>query len=50
MGAIFEKGGSSKEEARIKQGSSKEDFSQNGRFCSLAAPRYGGTVDDQIKK
>jgi hypothetical protein len=32
MGVIFIKQGSSKEEARTKQGSSKDDFSKNLSF------------------
>jgi hypothetical protein len=41
MGVILEKGGSSKEEARIKQRSSKDDFGKKDCCIQLAAPRYG---------
>jgi hypothetical protein len=44
MGVIFKKQGSSKEEARIKQGSSKEDFSKNHDFVPLATPICEGAL------
>jgi hypothetical protein len=44
MGALCEKQGSSKEEARIKQGPGKEEFSKEHSFCPSATPRYGGLL------
>jgi len=42
MGVKTIKEGSSKEEARIKQGSNKEDFRENHRFAPLKTPISGG--------
>jgi len=44
MGVIFGKQGSSKEEARFKQGRSKEVFRENHDFVPLATPISGGTL------
>jgi len=42
LGVVFTKQGSSKGQARMQQGTSKEDFSQNPAFCRFMTPRYGG--------
>jgi hypothetical protein len=44
-GAIFKKEGSSKDQARTKQGSSKDDFSKKYYFVPLATPKYGGALN-----
>jgi hypothetical protein len=41
MGVVFKKQGESKEQARIKQTSSKDDFSQNHAFWLFFTPKYG---------
>jgi hypothetical protein len=38
MGVVFKKGGPNKDEARNKQGPSKEDFCKKNVFIQLATP------------
>jgi hypothetical protein len=49
VGVIFTKQGSSKDAARIKQGSSKDDFSKNHSFGPLATPICGGSLNQNTE-